>query len=391
MSDAHLQNAPNTREFPVQPKPLTRILFDFFQDAPAITYLFMMGIVISAVMLYMNIKDAFSRKASVNPLVAEQPFFSSMMGWTILIIVGIVLLALFFIFRHRNLGVKEQRQYYELAKIATPTVEQLKILRMDAPNSFYYGLWSQTTEYYPCATRLPNTTFQPKTFAIEPALTYRQALNHDWGIVSAEQYRHMVDRLFEGMHSKEFALDLDYVLHFDEYADPYMDEHTKSTREKENFNYLHHLAGLIEKPSNFVTETLQSTAQHPPRLVWGFDLWRVFPMARNAYMAGYISEQQAWQDMEKSANLIYSLFDTEEAYFNNLRLGHAYWSNNFEKTQNRREMWQIYQQHCNWPVRGMPWEQKSANWSEDMRTGFASYRAQAKQTKDSNPSIGFIK
>ena len=149
MSDAHLQNAPNTREFPAQPKPLTRILFDFFQDAPAITYLFMMGIVISAVMLYMNIKDAFSRKASVNPLVAEQPFFNSMMGWTILIIVGIVLLALFFIFRHRNLGVKEQRQYYELAKIATPTVEELKILRMDAPNSFYYGLWSQTTEYYP--------------------------------------------------------------------------------------------------------------------------------------------------------------------------------------------------------------------------------------------------
>lgn len=76
MSDAHLQNAPNTREFPVQPKPLTRILFDFFQDAPAITYLFMMGIVISAVMLYMNIKDAFSRKASVNPLVAEQPFLA---------------------------------------------------------------------------------------------------------------------------------------------------------------------------------------------------------------------------------------------------------------------------------------------------------------------------
>ena len=391
MSDARLQNAPNHRDFPVQPKSFARILADFFQNAPAITYLFIMGILISAVMLYMSVKDAFARKVSVNPLLAEQPFVSTLMIVTALCFIGLVLLALFLMMRQRNIGIKEQIQYYDLAQITAPTLEQLKILRLDAPNDFYHGLWSQTLEYYPCATRLPNTTFKPKTFAIEPAMTYRQAINRDWGIVSGEQYLQMVNSLFEGRHSKEFALDLDYVIHFDEYADPYMDEQTKSARQNENLNYLHQLAGLIEKPSQFVIDALQSTTLHPPHLVWAFDLWRVFPMARHAYMAGYISEHQAWQDMEKAANLIYALFDSEEAYFDNLRLGHAYWSQNFEKTQNRHEMWLIYQQHCNWPVRGLPWERKSANWSEDMRTGFASYRDQAKQTKGSNQSIGFIK
>src|SRR5690606_34506539 len=126
----------------------------------------------------------------------------------------------------------------------------------------------------------------------------------------------------------------------------------------------------------------------PKPLIWGFDLWRVIPMSRNAYMAGDITEDEAWKNMLKAADLACYLFDSFEAFYDNYRLGNAYWSNDLEITNLRLQMWKLYEEKCDWEERNLPWRSDNTpEISTAMQTGFAEY-IKSRNKKYTEP-IGF--
>ena len=299
--------------------------------------------------------------------------------------IGIVAYVLY---KNTNLPIREQRRYYQLGNVKPLTKLQRRALRLELVDNYYHGFWNQTLEYYPCEVRVNDKRFKPTTFSIANKQTYRSSLNDDWGIVSKAQYVSTVNDLFGGMHAKLFAVDMDYMLHIDDYTSRAMPADEKEDLKKRNDNFLNRLAGLINKPQAYVTSCFEEQGIGPKPLIWGFDLWRIIPMSRNAYMAGYISEEEAWKDILKAADLVYYLFDSFEAFYDNYRLGNAYWSNDLETTTRRQEMWALYESKCDWPERNLPWRsERTPEPPEAMQTGFAAY-IKSKNKKYTEP-IGF--
>lgn len=121
-------------------------------------------------------------------------------------------------------------------------------------------------------------------------------------------------------------------------------------------------------------ECFQERVGKPKPLLWGFDLWRVIAMSREAFMAGYVSEEEAWKNILKASALIYYLFDDFESFFDNRRLGAAYWSNDLKTTTSHMDRWKLYNEQCDWPQKDLPWTMASVpDISDEMRTGFAEY------------------
>lgn len=85
---------------------------------------------------------------------------------------------------------------------------------------------------------------------------------------------------------------------------------------------------------------------------------RVVPLARDAYMAGLVEAEQAWRWIEQAGAWAHAIFPTYEAYLLNLRLGHAYWSNDFEQVLARRRLIEGFVQakpRERWPMHDIGW------------------------------------
>ena len=371
---ALLQNAPNNRRKPVKKENFLLAIGRLDGSRSMGIY----GLAIASLFLGVMAYFMFS-----NPPVDTIPFLGVVAG--LVFCIGVIV---FVLARRTNLPVREQRRYYELGNVKPLSAKQRQALRLELVENYYHGFWNQTLEYYPCKVRVDNPRFKPITFSVADKQVYRSSLNDDWGIVSKAQYVSTVNDLFGGMHAKLFAVDLDYVLHIDDYTSRNMPADEKENLKKRNDNFLNRLAGLINKPTAYVTSCFEQQGTKPKPLIWGFDLWRVIPMARNAYMAGYISEEEAWKDLLRAADLVYYLFDSFEAFYDNYRLGNAYWSNDLETTSRRLQMWELYQARCNWPERNLPWRNEGTpDVPEEMRTGFAAY-IKNKNKKYTEP-IGF--
>lgn len=104
-------------------------------------------------------------------------------------------------------------------------------------------------------------------------------------------------------------------------------------------------------------------------------------------MAGYVSETEAWSNILRASNVIYYLFDSFESFYDNVRLGNAYWSNDLNVTAKRHEMWKLYDRKCDWPQRNLPWlGGQPQGITEEMRTGFAQY---IRRKNKSHNEVGF--
>lgn len=383
MSDSLMQNMPNSREKP----PRTRNIFAAFSQLgnAKSTLIYLSGGLGFFLLVFVSI----TIKNTINGTLWDVSFITS------LPFAGVVLtLILLFTFiwltlsRERNRHIQEQKRYYELGKVEPLNSTQQKALRLELADMYYSGFWVNTLEYYPCEIRVDRKLFTPATFSIADAQTYKRSINDDWGIVSAPQYRQMVVELLNGMHAKQFALDMEYTLNVADYLNPYQQEEEKNNIKIQNNAYLNQLAGLIEKPVSYVESCCVERNEKPKQLIWGFDLWRVLPMSRNAYMAGYISEEEAWEHILRASELAYYLFDSYESFYDNYRLGNAYWSNNLDTTSNRLQKWKLYEQNCDWEERNISWTYSEAPViSEEMKTGFANYVAG--RLKKQGSQIGF--
>lgn len=377
-----LQNAPNSRQSPVKEKNI----FEVYQKLPSqsktilsIVFMLLFFLGVYTFFLLKGVATGFYKASTLTEITAILP------------IIIFVLLAVYIVYTLRqeiNRPVKEQLKYYELGKLQPLAEKQQKALRLVLVSTYYDGFWIKTLEYYPCEVRVNTNEFKPKSFFIASKENYKQQINDDWGIVSKAQYKQWVEELFSGLHSKQFAVDMEYATNADAYINRYSGEEEKLNIKKQNENFISRLAGLIEKPEAYVLDCNTELNGKLKKLVWAFDLGRVIPMAQNAFMAGLITEDEAWHDILKAAGLSYFLFNSYEDFFDNYRLGHAYWSDNLEQTRSRLDMWKLYVEKCDWPEKHLDWSSDLIPAIPDeMKTGFRNYIAS--KLKKEREEIGF--
>ncbi|GAA3523138.1 DUF1266 domain-containing protein [Aquimarina addita] len=363
-----LQNSPLHREYPVKKdsflkayqylEPGVQILISII----GIVTIFFLLVIIMGVYEVVNM-----------PRQDDGMSFQYLLETDFLFIIFGVCAALVFLYvflnKQREVSVKEQLMYYELGNVYPLNTEQKMALRLNLVNVFYFGNWSETLEYMPTSIRLQGKKFKPKTFDIETEKLAQQLLNENWGILHKKHFYDMVGQLFDGMHSQFFASEM------------LSDVAT---------NMISRLSGLIKKSEKYICNTNISSHNKPKQFIWGFDLWRVIPMSRDAFMAGYITEEEAWKEILRASGLIYYLFDSHEDFYNNYRLGNAYWSNDFKTTSERIDRWCYFDKHCDWPLRHLAWTRSEfIELPAIMESNFKEYLDQQKNIN--NNSIGFRK
>ncbi|MGV3762611.1 DUF1266 domain-containing protein [Parapedobacter sp.] len=376
-----IQNTPNSRE-PMPAAKGVKALSRFLNSHQWTAYFLGMLVFLFSSLLYFSVSGIIKGNMAAGASDAETMLLGiSLTGFAI--VIGL----LYILYRQSaNLPAKEQLRYYQLGNVQPLTPEQASALRLNIVEMYHNGFWLKTLEYYPCDVRVDNPKFKPTSFYIADRNVYRQGLNDDWGVVSKAQYENTVSELFDGMHSKLFALDIDYVLNYKSYVRGATPDHLKNV-ESQNANFVNRLAGLIDKRVTYVTACFEASTDKPKPLIWGFDLWRIIPISREAFMAGYISEAEAWTHILRASDLIHYLFDSFESFYDNLRLGNAYWSNDLKVTTKRLAMWKLYEKECNWPQRTLPWAApRRPEITDDMHTGFAMY---VRSKNKSHQEVGF--
>lgn len=377
-----VQNTPNTRE-PVPAANGAKALARFLNAQQWTVYCLAMLVFLFGALLYFSVSGMLDGNSPTRPKSSAETILLGISMTGFVVITGLLYLLYK---RSANLPAKEQLQYYRLGNVPPLTAAQARALRLHIVEMYHGGFWLKTLEYYPCDIRVNDPKFKPSSFYVAERSNYKQGLNEDWGIVSKAQYDNMIEELLGGMHAKLFALDMDYSLNYKSYVRGGTPEDLKNI-ESQHANFINRLAGLIDKPAAYVTGCFNERPGKPKPLIWGFDLWRVIPMSREAFMAGYISEADAWNNILTASDLIYYLFDSFESFYDNLRLGNAYWSNDLKVTAKRLDMWKLYDKECNWPQRNLPWAiTQTPRISEEMRTGFAQY---IRQKNKSHNEVGF--
>jgi hypothetical protein len=249
---------------------------------------------------------------------------------------------------------REQALYYKASGQDWLPEPKRQALRLDLVSAYQHGFWCETLEYYPLEWRVGNQRHKFSYLALQPAAVYRKQLDDDWSIISASEFEEMATRILErGWHSYDFTVNFLY-------NDP----------ERKLMTRLVQLTGLSEEYIQGVFEDRPDG--RPPKLIWAFDWWRLIIMTRHAFMAQYISEERAWEIILQAAAYVYEVFDSYEDFYNNYRLGNAYWSNSYETTRDRREAFEYYAATCGWPIRQLAWpEARGVVLPEQVRTAFA--------------------
>lgn len=234
-----------------------------------------------------------------------------------------------------SLPVREQLQYYKASGSTWLSEDKRQALRLHVVDMFYSGYWSETLEYYPLAALQGSG----KYYSLRPsdAATYKKSLDQDWGVLTKENYRKVAQQLLtKGYHAEIFAVTLNLR----------NEDQAVSKR----------LAALTHLPEAYILECLQSRpGGRPPKLIWGYECWRAVVVARNAFMAGHITADEAWHDMLLAADYAFELFDSFEDFNNNYRLGNAFWSNSYDVTSEKIKYYNLFKEECKWPMAQLPW------------------------------------
>lgn len=84
------------------------------------------------------------------------------------------------------------------------------------------------------------------------------------------------------------------------------------------------------------------------------------------------------------------MFDSHEDYYDNYRVGHAFWSNNFEACTDRLQKWTYFKEKCDWPANNLAWTQpESVTLPENMKTNFETHLSEINNQQKT--TIGFRK
>lgn len=367
-----LQNHPNDRVFPV------RVKWSYFQktkDSHRLLYLVATLAFVIALMTALGLFFMYKEQNKPQPQYPQYPnqYYHPVVPnrpSPLPAAISFVLSTAAFILIARYLCAvpkNEQLTYYKNSGATVLSEEKRQALRLHLVDIYESGFWSETLEYYPLAANKGNYKYTYLNPA--PADTYRKSLDKDWSILGADDYHAVADRLLtDGYHSKSFAINL----------------HLRNDQ-----GLSRRLAGLTGLPEAYILSCLEPGANgRPPRLLWAFEFWRAIVVARNAYMAGYITEAEAWKDILRGAELSYEVFENFEDFCDNFRLGNAYWSDSLEITKDRADGYRHFKANCNWPLVNLPWPaRKGLVLPTAVGSAYASEVAQARTTIGQHGSL----
>lgn len=340
---ALMQNIPGDRQSPVGASPA--VWARLFQQAPRwgarsmLVHVLVVGVCVVVGLVVAALADSTIPGDTMAWIVGFSLVVVGLAGWA-----GVRTLL-----RPR----REQRRYHRLRGTIPLTAEQQEWLRPIAWAAFRSAQWAETLEPEPRSVGL--TARQQRSFIVlnlrDPAY-WQEQLSREWNIVDGREAVALVEELsVRGYHSFPFA---------------------GVMRAEGGEQSAGHLAALLDVPRERVLAAVNPAGRRPPRLVWAFDLWRAAHVTRTAYAAGYLDEATTWQYLRRISRVIFALFDSEEEYVFNVRLGHAFWCNDLAAVRERARLVEGYLA-SRWPARTRPWPRNEGYVpiSEAMATGFA--------------------
>lgn len=321
-----LQNHPGERDFPVRPGSLLRAFQVMSRRQEIVRRLLVLVAILCggvALIAYGITTD------SPTPPRAGYVFAAAMAAVALASVAGVVALGR----RAARSRVEEQETYYRLGRFEVLVDRpHLEALQLDGVNAA--AGWTETLESWPARVRFPARPPGFRTFSLLPPEEAKIQLDQDWGVLSADDYRRTVASLFAGLHSLQFLA---------------------VARSEHGARTLERVARLVELPPREVLAVLDAT-HGPARLLWAWDLWRIIPLTRNAFMAGLVTEQDAWSHILRASAIVHALFEDLRAYHQNLRIGHAFWCDDYAATRARREVLEAFERNDPpRPIREVSW------------------------------------
>lgn len=253
--------------------------------------------------------------------------------------------------------VDSQLAYYTLGDVAAPTGEQLQALSLVAFACYPFGHWTETLEVLPVERRVRHVPDPAGTLAplpLQSITSCREDLDESWNVLSPESCHRMIDALFAGLHTAQFAAQWEL--------------NDQAGREA----FRDRLTGLTGLTVADLDACFIRSTGRPPYLIWGWDLWRVIQLARIAYGADLLGEQEAWQVILRASDLVHALYPDHASYHTSVRLGHAMWADSLEAVNERTRMFEVTERNeHHWPINAVPWTPTTVEFSPSMADGFA--------------------
>jgi hypothetical protein len=172
-----------------------------------------------------------------------------------------------------------------------------------------------------------------------------EILSEAWGIDSREDLFETLERIDSSGHRTKFQMWGSYVWSLSE------EEYKQVLASKTN----------DEQTQQYIRIARQYYEQLGEKGLYGWDYSRYIRLCRWGYVAGYISEQEAWQKIMPVARMLQNKFDSWSDLGHNYLIGRQFWSGE----QSERNGWEFddaFQRLCD--MRSSPWNR--FDWDMDL-------------------------
>lgn len=267
-----------------------------------------------------------------------------------LVVIGLSCLTAMMVFYWvGNRDRSNQRKYYRISNTQELNSEQAQALQLMVFSDYSSGSWNETLEHSPMATKIKGVSFF--NFSFSDPNEIRKAIYKDWGIRSKEHYKQRFNELFSKENEIERFL-------------------TKYIFRPNGIRELSELSGS----SKDKIESYLIQENGVDKLIWGFEIWRAIKLARTAYMAEYISEEEAWEDILTASSYAHTLFDNLDDFIQNQILGLAAWSGDAEMMENEMMWYENYNKHCRFSYKFLPWKKQNVQLPPYMYNAYSEVR-----------------
>lgn len=262
-------------------------------------------------------------------------------AWRCFLIAFVVWFVLTFVtsLRDLTLPVREQRRYRALAGRRELPDHRLQQLALASFGDFADGWWPASLAPYGSRAELGGQWLDDKTpspFVTIPlpALPFlRQEMDQKYKVAS-------------GRDAQTFALDLIGPKSISW-------QFAALARSPEGDERISRMSSLLGDDPWAARNLLEGGDARPAKLLWAMDVKNAVSMIRGAYCAGLLTSDEAWATIDIVSNVAFSVFDSWDDYFDDLRAGYALAYDDLKTIQDfdrlRDEL-----SRSNWPVTRLP-------------------------------------
>ncbi|PCN49496.1 hypothetical protein Csp2054_00595 [Curtobacterium sp. 'Ferrero'] len=262
-------------------------------------------------------------------------------AWRCFLIAFVVWFVLTFVtsLRDLTLPVREQRRYRALAGQRELPDHRLQQLALASFGDFADRWWPASLAPYGSRVELGGQWLDDKTpspfvtipLPVLPFL--RQEMDQKYKVAS-------------GRDAQTFALDLIGPKSISW-------QFAALARSPEGDERISRMSSLLGDDPWAARNLLEGGDARPAKLLWAMDVKNAVSMIRGAYCAGLLTSDEAWATIDIVSNVAFSVFDSWDDYFDDLRAGYALVYDDLKTIQDfdrlRDEL-----SRSNWPVTRLP-------------------------------------